>query len=99
MIIFRRIIAVPLALVFILLFVFLLVVHRTNATAGNPDFYIDKLRQADVYNYMYHDILPAALEEIEADVGANDFPVEFAILKSHAPGVMDQALPPEWLQA
>jgi len=98
MIWFRRIIAVPLALVFILLFISLLVIHRVNATAGNPDFYADRLEQADVYNYLYQDVLPAALEEIEADVGPDDFPVEFALLKSRAPGVMEQALPAEWLK-
>ncbi len=98
MIWFRRIIAIPLALVFILLFVFLLVAHRINATAGNPDFYIDRLRQADIYNFMYHDIVPAALEEIEIK-NESDFPIDIEQLKSDVPGMMEQALPPEWLQA
>jgi hypothetical protein len=97
MIWFRRIIAVPLALVFVVLFIVLLVVHRTNATVGNPDFYIDRLRQADIYNFTYNDVLPATLEEIEDDT--SDFPVDVALLKSHVPGMVEEALPPEWLQA
>jgi hypothetical protein len=96
MIWFRRIIAIPLALVFILLFVFLLVVQRINATAGNPDFYIEQLRQADIYNFMYHDIVPAALEEIEIDT--SEVPIDIERLKSDVPGMIEEALPPEWLQ-
>jgi hypothetical protein len=99
MIWFRRIIAVPLALVFIVLFIFLLVVHRINATAANPDFYIDRLRQADIYNFTYHDILPAALDEIEIEEDNPNFPFDIEQVKSKVPSTIEEALPPEWLQA
>jgi hypothetical protein len=99
MIWFRRIIAIPLALVFIILFIALMVVHRTNATVGDPDFYIGRLRQADIYNFAYHEIIPAALEELEIDEDGTDFPVDVALLKSRIPDMVEDALPPEWLQA
>jgi hypothetical protein len=99
MIWFRRIVAIPLALVFIVLFVSLLVVQRFNSTAGNPDFYVDRLRQADIYNFMYHDILPAALDEIEIDGDTSEIPVDIEQLKAKVPDAVEQALPPEWLQS
>ena len=99
MIFFRRLIAVPLALVFILLFIVLLVVNRANATAGNPDFYVERLHEADIYNFMYDDIMPAALGELEADMDDPDLPVDIALLKERLPGIMEEALPPEWLEA
>jgi hypothetical protein len=99
MIWFRRIIAIPLTLVFIILFIALMVVHRTNATVGDPDFYIGRLRQADIYNFAYHEILPAALEELEIDDDGSDFPIDVALLKSRVPAMVEDALPPEWLQA
>jgi hypothetical protein len=99
MIWFRRIVAIPLALVFIILFISLLFVQRVNSTAGNPDFYVDRLRQADIYNFMYHDILPAALDEMEIDEDSSGAPVDIEQLKSKLPDTLEQALPPEWLQA
>jgi hypothetical protein len=99
MIWFRRIVAIPLVLVFIILFISLLVVQRVNSTAGNPDFYVDRLRQADIYNFMYHDILPAALDEIEVDEGTSATPVGIEQLKLRLPDTLEQAIPSAWLQA
>jgi hypothetical protein len=99
MIVFRRIVAIPLALVFILLFIVLLVVNRANATAGNPDFYIERLHEADIYNFIYDDIMPAALDELDADMDSSDWPVDVTLLKSKLPAMMEEALPPEWLEA
>lgn len=91
----RRIIALPLALTFIILVILLLVIFRVNATLGNPDFYNDQLRQADVYNFVYKDVLPAALEE----AGISDDTSEAGInIKPYIIDVVEQTLPPEWLQ-
>lgn len=94
----RRIIAIPLALVFIILFIFLLVVFCVNATAGNPDFYIDQLQQADIYNFVYHDALPTALEETQIGGDTSEAPIDVTQLTPHIPGMIEQTLPPEWLQ-
>jgi hypothetical protein len=45
----RRITALSLALVFIILTILMLVFFRVNNTLANPDFYNDQLRQADTY--------------------------------------------------
>ncbi len=95
----RRTIAIPLALVFIILFCVLLVVNRVNATAGNPDFYVERLHEADIYNFMYDDIIPVALDELEADMDNPHLPVDIALLKERLPGIVEEALPPEWLEA
>jgi len=94
----RRIIAIPLALTFIILFIFLLVVFRVNATAGNPDFYIDQLHQADIYNFIYDETLPAALEEAEIDGDNSEAGINISEIKPHIIDVIRQTLPPEWLQ-
>jgi hypothetical protein len=94
----RRTITIPVALVFIILFIFLLVVSRVNATAGNPDFYIDQLNQADIYNFIYHDALPTALEEAQIGGDTSEAPINIAQLVPHIPGMIEQTLPPEWLQ-
>ena len=65
MIWFRRIIALPLALLFIILSLLVLVTFRVSDTLGNPDFYNEQLRQADIYNFIYDDLLPTALAEAE----------------------------------
>ncbi|MFC1945273.1 hypothetical protein ACFLWF_00800 [Chloroflexota bacterium] len=94
----RRIIAIPLALGFIILFIFLLIVFRVNATVGNPDFYIDQLQQADIYNFIYHDVLPTALEETLIGVDTSEAPIGVSQLAPHILGMIEQTLPPEWLQ-
>ncbi|MBA7630653.1 hypothetical protein ES703_38177 [subsurface metagenome] len=95
MIWFRRIIVLPLALTFIILSILLLVTFRVNDTLGNPDFYNDQLRQADTYNFIYDDVLPVALEEV--DIGGETSGVGINI-KPHIIDIVGQTLPPEWLQ-
>ncbi|HEY82453.1 MAG TPA: hypothetical protein G4O01_04085 [Dehalococcoidia bacterium] len=93
----RRAIILPLALLFIILSILLLVVFRVNATVGNPDFYNEQLRQADIYNFIYTEVLPAALEETE--LGDADIGLDISQLKPHIMGIAEQTLPPEWLEA
>ncbi len=98
MIWFRRIIALPLALVFVVLFLVLLIVGRVNATVGSPDFYAGQLEQADVYNFVYDEALPEALDEVALE-GQTGLPLDFAVLKPHIVDFARETLPPEWLQA
>lgn len=88
----RRIIAGFLALVFVVLFIPLLVVFRVNATILNPNFYVDQLRRADTYNFLYSDVLPQALER--ADLGGPNL----SWTKSHLLFIANQTVPPPWLQ-
>ena len=95
----RRAVAIPLALVFVILALLVLVAFRVNATAGNPDFYAEQLQQADVYHFIYNDVLPAALEEVEVGEDTEGAGVIISPFKPHLSNVVRQTLPPEWLQA
>jgi len=95
----RRAVAIPLALVFVILALLVLVAFRVNATAGNPDFYAEQLQQADVYHFIYNDVLPAALEEVGMGEDTEGAGVIISSLKPHLNDVVRQTLPPEWLQA
>jgi len=95
----RRAIAIPLAVVFVILSLLVLVAFRINATAGNPDFYAEQLQQADVYHFIYDAVLPAALEESGIGGATGETSVIITPLKPHIADVVQQTLPPAWLQA
>ena len=93
----RRTIAIFLALTFIILFIPTLVFLQVTDTLANPEFYNNQLHQADIYNFLYDDVLPAALEE--AEVGMDDASgLLITQNKSHIISMVEQTLPPEWLQ-
>jgi hypothetical protein len=95
----RRTVAIPLAVVFVILSLLVLVAFRVNATAGNPDFYAEQLKQVDMYHFIYDDVLPAALEEVGAGDDTGGAGVILSPLQPHLADVVRQTLPPEWLQA
>ena len=92
----RRLAAVSLGVVFIWLALLLAGVFRVNATLLEPQFYIDQLRKGDVYNYLYDEVLPASLEEVDQE--ATDLPVELAPLEDEIMRVARESFPPEWIQ-
>jgi hypothetical protein len=88
MIWFRRIIALPLALIFIILSIPVLLFFRVNGTLGNPDFYNEQLRRADIYNFIYDDLLPAALAEANFAGDISEAGIDISQLKPYViPGV------------
>ncbi len=95
----RRTGAVLLAVIFVILSLLVLVAFRVNATAGNPDFYTEQLQQADVYHFVYDDVLPAALEESGIGEDTGGVGVIISPLQPHLVDVVRQTLPAEWLQA
>ncbi len=95
----RRATAILLAVVFIILSVLVMVAFRVNGTVGNPDFYAEQLHQADVYHFIYDDVLPAALEESGVGEDAEGVGAIIAPFKPHLVDVARQTVPPEWLQA
>jgi hypothetical protein len=104
----RRAAAILLAVVFIFVSVLVMVAFRVNSTAGNPDFYTEQLQQADVYHFIYDEVLPAALddevlpaalEESLVSEDADGADVIFTPLKPHLVDVVRQTVPPEWLQS
>ncbi|MBM3156247.1 MAG: hypothetical protein FJ004_03065 [Chloroflexi bacterium] len=93
----RRTLAIPFIILFFLLFLVVLVITHTNCTFSNPGFYNDQLRQADMYNFLYDEALPAALDEIETD-DSSDFQIDIAAIKDNLVAAAREILPPDWLQ-
>jgi hypothetical protein len=93
----RRILVIPLVLIFITSFVLLLFVTELNSTLGSPEFYNDQLRRADVYNWIYRDLMPVALDEAEENQ-ASELPIPIRVIKDDLVSVTKKTLPPEWLQ-
>jgi hypothetical protein len=93
----RRIVSVPLIVLFFLLFVVVLVITQTNCTFGNPGFYNAQLRQADMYNFVYAEAMPAALDEIQTDQ-SSDFQIDISEIEDDLISAARKILPPEWLE-
>jgi len=95
----RRILTIPLILIFIVIFVFVLLLTQINGTLGNPKFYNDQLSQVDMYKWIYDDngFMPAALDEAQVDL-SSDIPFPINTIKSDLVRVTETTFPPEWLQ-
>lgn len=93
----RRSLAVLLALVFVALYIPVLAVFRVNSTAFNSRFYVDRLHEADVYNYAYDTVLPSALHDLEEEGGATSAG-NVALFESETVAVARKSLPPEWIE-
>ena len=93
----RRISTIPLILIFVVIFVFVLLLTQFNGTLGNPKFYNDQLSQAHMYNWIYDDFMPVALDEAQVNL-SSDIPFPINTIKSDLVRVTETTFPPEWLQ-
>jgi len=93
----RRILIIPLIVLFVLTFVSLLQATHLSDNLGESGFYKDRLRQADIYNWVYDDFAPVALDEAEENQGAG-LPIPLHVIKDDLLAVTKETLPPEWLQ-
>jgi hypothetical protein len=93
----RRISAIPLIIIFVILFVSVLVATQVICSFANPGFYNDQLRRADMYNFVYDKALPAALDQVKTDVSA-DFNINVDAIKAPVASAARKIAPPEWLQ-
>ncbi len=91
----RRLLTVPLILIFVVLFVALLIATRLSVSGSDPDFYNNQLQKADAYNWVYDSLLPPALEELEAE--NPDLPIG-VYARDDVIAALKKTLPPEWLQ-
>ena len=89
----RRILTIPLILIFVVIFVFVLLLTQLNGTLSNPKFYNNQLSQADMYNWIYDDFMPVALDEAQVDL-----PSGIPFPKNDLINVTRETFPPEWLQ-
>ncbi len=92
----RRIIAVALALVLAPVLTLALLSSQLCGTVLSPDFYKEQLRSADVYNFLYDELLPAAVEE-QLDAGDGS-PSAFNLDADAVVTSARDAIQPEWLQ-
>ena len=92
----RRSLAVFLTVLFLPLFLVTLVVLRVNDTVLAADFYIDQLRKADIFTFLYDEAIPAALDE--TNQGSQDLPVNLEVVQDELLSSLREVLPPEWLQ-
>jgi len=74
-----------------------LFVYRVNDTLGNPKFYTQQLLQANVYNSIYDDLLPALIQEISDQ--NNNPQIDISVLKTYLAQIVEQTFPPKWIQA
>jgi len=93
----RRAFTLPLILIFFVLLVAAVAITSVNNTAANQDFYNDQMVQADIYNYIYDSILPAALDEMDT-TDTSDLPVSIEDLHIEIAAAVEQAFPAWWLQ-
>jgi len=93
----RRLLTIPPIISFVVWLVAALLVTQVNDMFASPGFYNDQMKQADVYNFIYDELLPAALEEIDADESM-DVPVEMAPIEDEIISAARRILPPEWLE-
>lgn len=91
----RRFLTIPLIVAFLVVFISLLLFAHLSASAGNPAFYNDQLKKADVYAWVYARLMPAVLDEIEAD--NPDLPIG-VYARDDILSAIEKTLPPEWLQ-
>ncbi|MCH8195316.1 MAG: hypothetical protein IIB12_04515, partial [Chloroflexi bacterium] len=78
MIILRRMLAVLLGCVFIVVTIATLVIWRLDDTVANADFYVKHLAEGDLYNFIYDDLAELAVQEAREEV--DDPVVDFARL-------------------
>ena len=93
----RRFFALFLGLLFLPLFLVTLLLLRTNDTFLNADFYVTQLRKADLFNFLYDDLLPAAVDEID-DVDVGDTTLPLNRLAERGVILLRDVFPPDWLQ-
>lgn len=93
----RRAFTLPLILIFFVLLVAAITVTAVNNTVANSEFYNDQMVKADMYNYVYDSVLPAALDEVDTGEGS-DAPIDIANFEAEILATAEQVLPPWWLQ-
>lgn len=93
----RRVLSIPLIILFVFTFVLVLFLSHVNGTVGSAGFYNGQMRKAHVYDWVYDNLTPAALDEAGVEM-PTDFPIDDAELKRDIVDVAKQAFPPKWLQ-
>jgi hypothetical protein len=95
----RRILAIPLIIIFVVVFVLGLVLCHLSGTVGSAGFYNGQMRKAHVYTWLYDNLTPVVLDETEADAGGSSgSPFDTPEIRKEIVDVAEQTFPEEWLQ-
>jgi len=95
----RRILTIPLIISFLIVFTLTLVVTQVNKTAGSAGFYNHQMEKSDVYDFVYDEVLPATLDEVEKNDTSDDIPVSLSPIKDDLASAARKILPPAWLKS
>ena len=98
MILLRRLLALLLIPFAILSILAVSLVLRVNETLLEPQFWIDQLEEADVYEKAYSELLPAVVAVASEDQ-TNGAEFDFTRFNSDIVRVAREVVPPEWVQA
>lgn len=93
----RRVLAIPLIILFVVTFVLGLVLCHLSGTVGSAGFYNGQMRKARVYDWVYDDLLPTVLDEAGVE-SPTDFPIDTPELKEDILTAAETTFPPEWLE-
>ena len=93
----RRFFAAFLGVLFIPLLLVTLIVLRSNDTLLSADFYVDQLRKADLFNFLYDEALPLAVDDMD-DIDIAGTSVDLRPLADRGAVALRDLFPPEWLQ-
>ncbi|MDA1035755.1 MAG: hypothetical protein O3B65_02605, partial [Chloroflexi bacterium] len=95
----RRFLAILLVPIFLVLFLATMLVFRVNATVLESDFYTDALTDLDVYNFLYDEGLPYAIEKAEESGGftLHSVPLGIELTPQTVSARIAQVFPPAWL--
>ena len=74
-----------------------LIILRSNDTLLSADFYVDQLRKADLFNFLYDEALPAAVDDMD-DTDVAGTSVDLTPLADRGVVALHDLFPPDWLQ-
>ena len=98
----RRLLAIPLSLLFMWLLIGGLLLIHLEGSLLSPEFHKDQLEKADVYNFILEDLPRSAIDELrenDADLGDNTLAdVVFPVILDDVPASLTKVIPPSWLQ-
>ena len=102
----RRLISIPLGIIFFVLLLAAVVILQVHDMFLEPDFYTEELEEANAYEFLLGDLLTSALEDarkvspgegIFVDLKVNPV-IESRLASQEIVSAVNRAIPPAWLQ-
>ncbi len=103
----RRLLAIPLSLLFMWLLIGGLLLIHLEGSLLSPEFHKEQLEKADVYNFILEDLPRSAIDELrenydsQTDTDLVDdtlMEVVFPVILDDVPASLTKVIPPSWLQ-